>query len=253
MPITQGRSCWCQSTGPEFLLISGHTMGKLHVPWKHQSAVLLRDLGLDSGFSLTSTSKHQYTSLCGWKRLQITVISIFSRTCPSPLVQFSWSYPWPTTTGFSWSINIRHGSSHWQMDTQGCGQPWSNNKPPHVGATVLLLFRNSDCCRPWWENGTYAGDPSELGLEASFHQPFQGFLSVARGDSELSLMFCWVEKWHPTKLRILIIGILFLSSFSLIFLHPRPSSWLKAPFPEDTEGNANLFFPSLHLPQNAPS
>lgn len=39
---------------------------------------------------------------------------------------------------FQLSINIRHVSSYWPVNTQAYGQQWSNEKAPCVGATVLL-------------------------------------------------------------------------------------------------------------------
>lgn len=103
-----------------------------------------------------------------------------------------------------------------------------------------------------------------LGLQESFEQPFQGFLSVSlRRVRALSHVLLSREMTsHPakdlinpiiSKSNLLILGILFLSSVSFLFPHLPPNPWLKVPSLEDTEGNTSLFLPSLHLPQNAPN
>lgn len=105
------------------------------------------------------------------------------------------------------------------------------------------MMRTWNKCRwPWW-----AGAPGII--LAAFSE---SVLCLPGEGLGLAVMFCCKMTLHQAKdlinpvirkSNLLILGIRFLSPISFLFPYPPPSPWLKAPSLQDTEGNANLFFP----------
>lgn len=143
---------------------------------------------LFSKSELTTISKPQYPFLCRQKRLQITGRSTVSKTCLSPSTQLCWLHPWPRVIVFNWSVNVGHRSRSCQVNTQGYGQQWSNNKATCVVLSVLLCFRKSVYYLPWWRAGTSTGNLSELGIQPSFQKPFGDFHFISQRRAQGSQM-----------------------------------------------------------------